>query len=205
MEQSLKILSKDKGFSKLIKKYGKPDLKRGRNTFNAFIRSIIYQQLSGKAAGTILKRFLELFEKEGKKKATYPTPKEMLDMPTARMRAAGISNQKATYLKDLALKFSDGTINHTSLHRMDSNEIIQHLTQVKGVGVWTVQMFLIFTLNRLDILPTGDLGVRKGMRVLYKLPELPNPLKMETLAKPWRVHASVASWYLWKLADEDKR
>ena len=125
-------------------------------------------------------------------------------MPIEKMRAAGLSGQKVSYIKDLADKFTDGTIKHRSLHTMESADIVGHLTQVKGIGVWTVQMFLIFTLNRPDVLPTGDLGVRKGFQVVYKLKDLPDHAQMEKLAKDWRAHASTASWYFWRVADEAK-
>lgn len=124
--------------------------------------------------------------------------------PVEVLRSAGLSGAKALYIKDLAEKFADGTIKHRSLGRMESTDIIEHLLQIKGVGVWTVQMLLIFTLGRPDILPVGDLGVRKGMQRVYKLRSLPTPAEMERLAAPWRDHASVASWYLWRVADEHK-
>ena len=111
---------------------------------------------------------------------------------------------KSFYIQDLALKFTDGTIKHRQLHRMSSDEVTKHLTQVKGVGVWTVHMLEIFTLGRLDVLPVGDLGIRKGFQLVYKLKALPTPKEMEALATPWREHASVASWYLWRAADEAK-
>lgn len=125
-------------------------------------------------------------------------------MPIERLRSAGLSGQKASYIHDLAEKFSDGTIKHRSLHRMPSEELVVHLTQVKGIGVWSVHMFLIFTLNRLDVLPTGDLGIQKGFQAVFKLRTLPSHAQMERLAKEWREHASVASWYLWRAADEAK-
>ena len=199
---SLLALKKDKVFAPLIKKYGPPELKRGGNPFQALVRSIVYQQLSGKAAATILARFIALFPKVPKGK--FPTPEAITAMSTAKMRAAGLSGQKVSYIKDLALKFSDGTIKRYSLHRMATVELIEHLIQVKGIGVWTVHMFLIFTLNRPDVLPTGDLGIRKGFQVLYQLKSLPDHKKMELLARDWREHATVASWYLWRLADEKK-
>src|SRR3989344_8355191 len=154
--KSIVILKRDKRFAPLIKKHGLPDLKRGTNPFQALVRSIIHQQVSGAAARTIDARFVALFPK-GK----FPTPEMVRAMPIEKMRAAGLSGQKASYIKDLADKFSDGTIKHRSLHRMESADIVEHLTQVKGIGVWSVHMFLIFTLGRPDVLPTGDLGIRK--------------------------------------------
>ena len=200
MHKSVAVLKRDKRFAPLIKKHGTPDLIRGKNPFQALVRSIIHQQVSGAAARTIHERFVSLFPK-GK----FPTPEMVRAMPIAKMRAAGLSGQKASYIKDLADKFSDGTIKHRSLHKMESADIVENLTQVKGVGVWTVHMFLIFTLGRPDVLPTGDLGIRKGFQILYKLTDLPDHARMEKLAAPWRAHASTASWYLWRVADEAKR
>ena len=203
MRKSVSVLRRNKRFAPLIKKHGLPDFSRPNlvpgNVFQSLLRSIIYQQVSGAAAATILGRFVALFPK-GK----FPSPKMVSAMPIEKMRAAGLSGQKVSYIKDLADKFTDGTIKHRSLHTMESADIVEHLTQVKGIGVWTVQMFLIFTLNRPDVLPTGDLGVRKGFQVVYKLKDLPDHAQMEKLAKDWRAHASTASWYFWRVADEAK-
>jgi DNA-3-methyladenine glycosylase II len=208
--ESLRVLRKDPRFSALIRKHGPPQLKpRGEtgriSVFDSLLRAIIYQQLSGKAAATILMRFKGLYgpasplAAKGTRK--YPTPAQVCAMPVEKLRSAGLSQAKALYIKDLAEKFASGAIKHRSFSRMESGEIIEHLLQIKGVGIWTVQMLLIFTLARLDILPVGDLGVRKGFMVVYKLEKLPTPAEMERLAKPWRAHASVASWYLWRVAD----
>lgn len=196
----LKVLGRDPYFKLLIKKHGVPDQRRSRTPFEALARSIVYQQLSGKAAQTILDRFIALFE--GKK---FPTPEEINMASITELRSAGLSLSKASYIKDLAKKFSDGTIKTRSLYRMTNDEIIEHLTQVKGIGVWTTHMFLISTLNRPDILPTGDLGIRKGFQIVYKLKDLPDEKKMEKLARSWRPYASFASWYLWREADAAKK
>ena len=200
-------------FALLIKKHGIPDLKRGNDPFQALCRSIIYQQVSGKAAATVFARFVALFPMSAPSahtgeyfpsSARFPTPTEVAAMPIEKLRSVGLSGQKAAYIKDLAEKFAGGVVKHDVLHTMKNEEIIEHLTQIKGVGVWTVQMFLIFTLNRLDVLPTGDLGIQKGFQIVYKLRKLPSAAHMERLAKPWREHASVASWYLWRAADGAK-
>lgn len=215
-DSSLKILKKDKRFAALIKQHGKPELTRGTNLFQALVRSIVYQQLSGKAAATIYARFVLLFTgKDFSKmtgeevkllaaKAKFPTPVQVAKMDFLKLRSVGLSGQKATYIQDLAIKFTDGTIKHKSLHKMSTEEVTKHLTQVKGVGVWTVHMLQIFTLGRLDVLPVGDLGIRKGFQITYNLKALPTSTEMETLAAPWRQHASVASWYLWRAADGAK-
>ncbi|MEK7155704.1 MAG: DNA-3-methyladenine glycosylase 2 family protein [Patescibacteria group bacterium] len=200
MEASLKILKKHPHFGPLIKKHGPPDFTRyhGRaRIFTSVLRSIISQQISTKAAAAIRGRFLALFPKSG------PTPETLLKMPVAELRAAGLSAQKVAYMRDAALKFKDGTISPRKFARMTSQEIIDHLVQIKGVGVWTAHMLLIFTLMRPDILPTGDLGIRKGFQVVYGLRSLPDHKRMEKLAQEWREHASVASWYLWKVIDTD--
>lgn len=200
MEESLAFLRTHDTFSPLIEKYGPPDFSRyhGRaRIFTAILRSIISQQISTKAAAAIRTRFLALFPKSG------PTPKTLLHMPTAQLRAAGLSNQKIAYMRDAAEKFKDGTINPRKFARMTSDEIIEHLVAIKGVGVWTAHMLLIFTLQRPDILPTGDLGIKKGFKKIYNLRSLPDHRRMEKLAKDWREHASVASWYLWRVIDTD--
>src|SRR6185437_4675079 len=208
MEESIKILKKDKQLAKLIQKYEKPTMdwggRGGKSIFQALVRAIVYQQLSGKAAATIFARFIALFNKpntpEGKMK--FPKPEDVLKMPFEKLRSAGLSGPKAIYIQDLAQKFTDGTIKHKTLHTMTTEEVTAHLTQVKGVAVWTVHMLQIFTLGRLDVLPVGDLAIQKGFMHVYKLKKLPNAKEMELLAKPWRGHASVASWYLWRVMDE---
>lgn len=197
-QESVKALKRHKQFAPLVKKHGVPTLHRGGNLFAALVRAIVYQQLSGKAAATIHARFLALF---GTK---HPTPAQVVAVPLAKLRSVGLSSQKASYMHDLAQKFSDGTVAVRKLSRMSSEELTAHLTQIKGVGVWTVHMLSIFTLGRQDILPTGDLGIQKGFQVVYKLKTLPTHKEMERLAQPWRAHASAASWYLWRAADEAK-
>ena len=196
---SLAVLSKDPRFLALIQTYGEPALDRGLQPFAALVRAIIYQQVTGAAAATILARFKALFP--GKK---FPTPQEVLALSPEALRGAGLSGQKVSYIQDLALKFSEGVIVPKTLTRMTNEEVTAVLTSVKGVGVWTAHMFLIFTLGRLDVLPTGDLGIQKGFQSVYKLRTLPDHAKMECLAKPWRAHASAASWYLWRAADAAK-
>ena len=197
---ALFALKKDPRLKPLIAKYPEPEFDRGQKgltAFHALIRAIVYQQLSGKAARTILDRFLALYPK-----SRFPTPKELIATPVADMRSAGLSGQKTDYLKDLAEKFLDGTINPKRFARMEDQEIREHVIAVKGVGPWTADMFLMFTLGRPDVLPTGDLGIQKGMQKLFKLESLPTPEKMRSLAEPWKPYRTIASWYLWRLADE---
>jgi DNA-3-methyladenine glycosylase II len=198
---SIMFLKKDRHLGRFIRTYG-PIQHRRKHSMDAFqslAEAIIYQQLSGKAAGTILKRFVALFP--GLPAGEFPLPKQVLKMSDVKLRSAGLSNQKVSYLKDLAAKFVDGTIEPHKFHAMTDIEIIEHVTRVKGIGEWTAHMFLMFTLARPDILPTGDLGIRKGFKKLFKLKSLPKPAHMERLAKPWGGHRTVACMYLWRYAD----
>jgi|SRR5665213_195009 len=201
--KSLSILKRDKALAKLIQKHGAPNLSRyhadSPGVFQALLRSIIYQQLSGHAARAIHARVLALFPKQ------IPTPKGLLKIPTKKLRGAGLSLQKVEYVRDLARKCLDGTIDPKRFPKMSSEEIIEHLTAVKGVGEWTAHMLLIFTLQRLDILPVGDLAIKKGFQIAYKLRSLPTKKQMEKISQPWSGHESVASWYLWRAADEKKK
>jgi len=189
-------LKKDARMARLIKRYGKPDFKKGKSAYPALISAIIYQQLSGKAAATIYKRFCTIY---GTK---LPTPHAVLTTPLLKLRKAGLSGQKAAYLKDLSKKFLDGTIDPKHFKEMTDESIREHLMRVKGVGRWTADMFLMFTLHRMDVFPSGDLGIQKGMQKVCKLSSLPSPKKIERLSEIWAPYRTIASWYLWRLADE---
>lgn len=209
-EESLKFLKKDVRLGAFVIKHG-PIVHRRRHAGHAFQslgEAIIYQQLSGKAADTILKRFIALFNPPASLKlrrtSKFPTPEAVLKVKVEKLRGAGLSGQKASYLKDLAAKFKDGTINPKLFKKMSDQEIIEHVVAVKGIGEWTAQMFLMFTLHRPDILPTGDLGIQKGFKALFKLKALPSPAKMQSLARPWAGHRTLACMYLWRFMDGKK-
>jgi DNA-3-methyladenine glycosylase II len=155
--------------------------------------SILYQQLSGKAAATIHRRFLALFPDQ-----PHPSASDILNAPDELLRSAGISRSKVLYLKDLALNVLNGLPTLEDLEAMDDETIIHILTQVKGIGRWTVQMLLIFRLHRWDVLPVDDLGIRAGVRKTYNLPELPDKKLLEKLGEPWKPYRTIASWYLWR-------
>ncbi len=200
INDALFALKKDMHLKSLITRYPQPEFDRGqkgKKPFEALIRAIVYQQLSGKAAGTILGRFLALYPKEH-----YPTPEALSTTSEAKLRSVGLSGQKAGYLHDLSVKFLDGSVNPRKFSSMEDEDIRAHIIAVKGVGPWTADMFLMFTLHRPDILPTGDLGIQKGFQRLFNLRTLPNPEKMKKLAEPWKPYRTIASWYLWRLADE---
>ncbi len=160
--------------------------------FQTLVRSIVYQQLNGKAALTIFNRLAEAV------KVSPMTPEAVLKLRPQKMRAVGLSKQKTLYIRELARLTRDGAIQFERLPEMEDAAIIETLTRVKGVGVWTVHMFLMFALQRPNVLPVGDLGVRAAMKKAYGLTELPKPQEMERIAEAWHPYRSVASWYLWR-------
>lgn len=167
-----------------------------KNHFRSLVVAIVNQQLSGKAADTILKRFIGLFPKK-----KFPTQEEILAMPAARMRAAGLSKMKVSFLKDLSKKILEGTINFRAMKRWGDDEVIEHLVAVKGIGRWTGEMFLMFSLGREDVFSYGDLGLRNAMQKLYKLKAHPTPRQAEKITAAWRPYRSLGSLYLWASVD----
>jgi DNA-3-methyladenine glycosylase II len=167
----------------------------GGSHFGAVVRSIVYQQLSGSAAATIHGRVLALFG------GREPTPRALLRLDDTMLRGAGLSGQKAAYLKDLASHAASRRFPLERLHEFDDDEVIATLTTVKGVGRWTAQMFLMFRLGRVDVLPDLDLGIQKGIQRAYGLRRLPTPPQVLTRGAPWAPYRTIASWYLWRLMD----
>jgi DNA-3-methyladenine glycosylase II len=178
----------------IIERVGPCRMEFGPPEFHSLAEAIVYQQLNGKAAVTIFKRFAAL--------AGEPlTPEGILKLTDTQMRSVGLSKQKSAYLKDLAAKTSAGLLDFARLPQLPDEEVIKHLTQVKGIGVWTAQMFLMFTLRRENVLPTGDYGVQAAIKKHYRKRKLPKPEIMEKIARPWAPYRSVACWYLWKSLD----
>lgn len=204
MEKEIRILKKDPAFALLIKRLPMPELTYSTNAFRALTRSIVYQQLSGKAAGTIFGRFIALYAQKNTKKK-FPKPEDVLATPHTKLREVGLSNQKASYLRDLAAKFADKTVDPKHFHKMTDVEISEHVIRVKGIAQWSADMFLIFALNRPNVLPTGDLGIQKGAQLFFKLKSLPKPERLRKLAKSYDGHHTVFSLYMWRLADEAKK
>ena len=178
----------------LIDRVGSYRIEYLEPAFDTLAKSIVYQQLSGKAARTIYNRLSDALGGE-------VTPERVLKLTPARMRALGLSKQKIAYIRDLAAQTRDGRVDFAALPDLDDRAVVEALTRVKGVGVWTAHMFLIFALRRPNVLPTGDYGVRSAVQKLYDLPALPKPAEMQRLAEPWRPWCSVASWYLWRSLD----
>ncbi len=181
----------DPVLGEIIARVGEYRIQFREPSFASLVRSIVYQQLSGRVASVIFGR---LETAAGGKL----TPAAILKLRPARMRAAGLSAQKTAYIRDLARHTRDGRVVFENLPDLADEQVIEHLTAVKGIGVWTAHMFLIFALQRPDVLPTGDLGIRAAVRKAYGLAELPKPAEMEALAQSWRPYCSVASWYLWR-------
>jgi DNA-3-methyladenine glycosylase II len=179
----------------VIERIGPYAMRYHEPVFETLVRSIVFQQLNGKAAATIYGRL------EGACGATGVTPERILRIRPDRLRAIGLSQQKSGYVRDLAQRTRQREIDFTTLSSLTDQEVISALTVVKGVGVWTAQMFLMFALKRPDVLPTADYGIRAAMQKLYSLPELPKPIEMERIAQPWRPWTSVACWYLWRSMD----
>jgi DNA-3-methyladenine glycosylase II len=190
----LHLKKSDPLLAAIIGQIGPCRMEFGEPTFHSLAEAILYQQLNGKAAATIFDRFTAL--------AGDPlTPAGILKLTDAQMREVGLSRQKTSYLRDLAEKTQAGLLEFERMPEMTEDEVIAHLTQVKGVGVWTAHMFLMFTLRRPDILPTGDYGVQAAIKKHYKKRKWPKPDAMEKIARPWSPYRSIACWYLWRSLD----
>jgi 3-methyladenine DNA glycosylase/8-oxoguanine DNA glycosylase len=198
-EAARHLSTHDPTLGRLIRRIG-PCTYRPRATgsvFAALAESIVYQQLSGKAAATIFARTRALYAPK-----RFPTPAELLATPVDRLRSAGLSAAKAAALLDLARLTLDGTVPPLArVRRLDDEALVGRLTQVRGIGRWTVEMLLIFRLGRPDVLPVGDLGVRKGFATLYRRPELPTAEELTAHAERWRPYRTLGSWYMWRALD----
>jgi len=178
----------------IIERVGPCRMEYGVPEFSSVAEAIVYQQLNGKAAVTIFNRFAAL--------AGDPlTPEGILKLSDEQLRSVGLSKQKSAYLKDLSTKTAAGLLDFARLPELTDDEVIQHLTQVKGVGVWTAHMFLMFSLRRPNVLPTGDYGVQMAIKKHYKKRKLPKPKDMEKIARSWEPYRSVACWYMWRSLD----
>lgn len=184
----------DKVLAGLIKKVGPCRLKpKRRSAYEALVQAVVFQQLNGTAATTILGRVKALFP------GRFPAPEDLLGAPDEQLRGAGLSRAKVAALKDIAEKTLSGMVpGPRAIARMADAEIVEHLTAVRGVGPWTAEMFLIFTLGRPDVLPATDYGVRKGFAQVYGWKELPKPAELLAYGERWRPHRTVASWYFWR-------
>jgi DNA-3-methyladenine glycosylase II len=182
----------DPVLARIIERVGDYGINYREPTFETLVRSIVFQQLSGRVARVIFDRLA----------AALPggrlTPDGIMRLRPEKMRALGLSRQTTAYIRDLARRARRGAILFDQLGELEDERIIEQLTEVKGIGVWTVHMFLIFALRRPNVLPTGDLGIRSAIRKAYGLPDLPKPKDIEQLARSWHPYCSVACWYLWR-------
>ena len=192
------LKEKDAILRRIIERVGPCRIEYREPAFSTLVRSIVYQQLSGRVARVIYDRLLDAAAN-----GSELTPEAILKLRPAKLRAIGLSKQKSAYILDLARRTHQGSVIFETIHQLSDEAVIEHLTAVKGIGVWTAHMFLIFALRRPDVLPTGDLGVRSAIRKAYELAELPKPAEIEELARAWRPYCSIAAWYLWRSLDNE--
>ncbi len=189
------VRRRDPVLGRVMESHGVVDFRAEGDIFESIVESILSQQLAGAAANSIIRKVRAIYP-EGKLEA-----EPLLRTPARRLRSAGVSPQKLSYLRDLSRKVSKGKIDLEALRTLEDDEIIRILDEVKGVGPWTVQMLLIFTLGRVDVLPVDDLGVRKGIQGVYSLESLPTREEIEKIAESWHPYRTVASLYLWRYKD----
>lgn len=190
-----RLARRDPRLRALIREVGPCRIAARGDPYRALLRSVVYQQLAGSAARAIDTRFRAAW------RGRYPKPADLLGARSALLRTAGLSRQKIAALRAVAEAFHARELDNRRLRRMDDDAVIEAVTKVRGIGIWTAHMLLMFSLGRPDVLPVGDFGVRKGAMLLYELDALPKPRELEALAEPWRPYRSVASWYLWRAAD----
>jgi DNA-3-methyladenine glycosylase II len=198
--KALRVLREDPVMARLVDEHAtlvRRDLRRERpgDAYGALLRSIVGQQLSTKAASTIYGRMLELFDGHA------PTPRQLLEADPDAIRAAGLSRPKIAYLRDLAVHVEEGTLELGRLPELPDDEVMAQLIAIKGLGEWTAHMFLMFHLRRPDILPVGDQGIRRAVKVQYRLRKLPDAKRLEKLARPWRPYRTLACLFLWSSLD----
>lgn len=198
LKKALTHLKKDAALAAVIERVGVlPFEPKGIPPYESLVTAVIYQQLSGKAAGTILGRFKALFSDD-----SFPTPEEILQATDERLRSAGLSRAKATYVKAIAEAEQNGSIpTLKECEALTNEEILESLTAIKGVGRWTAEMFLMFNLGRPDVLPVNDLGVRQGYQIVYKKRKMPEPKALDRYGKKWKPYRTIAALYLWAVVD----
>ena len=197
IEAGIDLLKRDKKIQDLINKFGRPDFNQEQDYFQSLLSHIVFQQLSGKAAQTIYERLVNLLPK-----TLNLCPIEVLKLDKDEMRNAGLSFQKINYVRNLADYFENNSFHKNDVEEMTDEEISKELTKIKGIGQWTVDMFLMFTLNRADILPYKDLGIQKGIMRILNMKNLPSKKEMENCSKKWKPYRTIACWYLWRMADD---
>ena len=191
-EKAVRFLKKDPKFATLIPKVGNYSVKITKNRYRSLVEAIIAQQLSGSAAESILRKFRALYF------SNFPKPIDVIQTSNQKLQKTGLSRMKIFYIKELSRKIESKDLNMRNFSSYEDEKIIEDLTNIKGIGRWTAEMFLIFSMGRLDVLPVGDLGLKKGIQLMFSLGELPSEEQIRELAEPWRPYRTVATWYLWK-------
>lgn len=191
-KKAVRFLKKDPKFAKIIMQVGDYNVKITKNRYQSLVEAIISQQLSGSAANSIIKKFRKLY------KSKFPKPRDVIKTSDSKLRTTGLSKMKIVYIKELSKKIESKELNMRKISTQSDEQVIEVLTDVKGIGRWTAEMFLIFSLGRLNILPVGDLGLKKGIQSMYSLKKLPEKEQIEQLAESWKPYRTVATWYLWK-------
>jgi len=191
-KKAVRFLKKDPKFAKIIMQVGDYNIKITKNRYQSLVEAIISQQLSGSAANSIIKKFRKLY------KSKFPKPRDVIKTSDSKLRSTGLSKMKIVYIKELSKKIESKELNMRKISTQSDKQVIEVLTNVKGIGRWTAEMFLIFSLGRLNILPVGDLGLKKGIQSMYSLKKLPKEEQIEQLAESWKPYRTVATWYLWK-------
>jgi 3-methyladenine DNA glycosylase/8-oxoguanine DNA glycosylase len=190
----------DPALAGVIDAVGPFSLEPRGGAFKSLSRAIFFQQLAGPAARTIMGRALAVL---GTDEDRWFAPEQMIVAGEDEMRAAGLSRPKLAYLRDLSEHFADGRLTEDDFNHLDDDAVIERVTAVKGIGRWTGEMFLMFSLGRPDVLPVDDLGVRKGMQITYGLGDVPKPDEMRRIAEPWAPYRSVGTWYMWRALGVD--
>ena len=202
MKRALSHLQQaDPVMAAIIERIGPLKMRYREPSFDAMARSIVFQQLHGKAAATIFERVRCACLNGDGQLGHALTPASLLALSEAQLRACGLSRQKLSYLRDLAQRTAAGEIDFARLPEMSDEDVIEHLTRVKGIGVWSAQMFLIFALRRLNVMPTADYGINVAIKRAYRKRQMPKPKQILKIARPWQPYCSIACWYLWRYAE----
>ena len=188
------LIAKDPRFAVLLKQFGYQSIDVRDDFYHSLIKNIIYQQLSGKAALKIFSRFSKLLDGQ-------IIPDQVLAMNDKKIRSVGLSKQKCIYIKDLSERCMNGSLELSQLEHVGNQAVYNMLIKVKGIGPWTIDMFLMFSLGRLDVFPLGDLGIKKGVRILCELEELPSEEELKQISSKWSPYHTIAALYMWKLVD----
>ncbi|HIG90513.1 MAG TPA: DNA-3-methyladenine glycosylase 2 family protein [Flavobacteriaceae bacterium] len=193
------LIELDPRFKEVIEKFGVIELEKKTDPYKSLVKAIIYQQLSGKAASTIYKRFLNLYPSK------HPTESQLISTELHVLRSVGLSNRKSEYIKTIAKFFTENKISIKDFEKMSDEEIRKQLITIKGIGHWTIDIFLMFTLNRLDVFPVLDLGIKKGFAKFFELKNMPSEKFMIKKANKWKPFQSIAAHYFWSIADDLKK